>query len=58
VCNLFGYGEIVPGYYSTGSTIKDEFQKSIKRDNFSVITITNKDDVLPGLKKLLEKEGE
>ncbi len=58
ICNLFGYGEIVPGYYSSGSTIKNEFQKSIKRKNFSIITMTSKDDVLPGLKKLLEKEGE
>jgi len=58
ICNLFGYGEIVPGYYSSGSTIRNEFQKSIKRKNFSIITMTSKDDVLPGLKKLLEKEGE
>lgn len=58
VCNLFGYGEIVPGYYSSSSTIKNEFQKSINRRNFSIITMTKKDDVLPGLKKLLEKEGE
>jgi sporulation protein YhbH len=58
VCNLFGYGEIVPGYYSSSSTIKAEYQKNIKRDNFSIITMTKKDDILPGLKKLLEKEGE
>ncbi|MFZ5989905.1 MAG: sporulation protein YhbH [Bacillota bacterium] len=58
VCNLFGYGEIVPGYYSSSSTIKAEYQKNIKRKNFSVITMTKKDDVLPGLKRLLEKEGD
>lgn len=58
VCNLFGYGEIVPGYYSSSSTIKAEYQKSVRRKNFSIITMTKKDDVLPGLKKLLEKEGE
>ncbi|MCX7923194.1 MAG: sporulation protein YhbH [Clostridia bacterium] len=58
VCNLFGYGEIVPGYYSSSSTIKYEFQKHVKTKNFAIVTMTKKEDVLPGLKKLLEKEGE
>ncbi|OPZ89719.1 MAG: hypothetical protein BWY74_02607 [Firmicutes bacterium ADurb.Bin419] len=58
VCNLFGYGEIVPGYYSSASTIKSEYQKNIKSKNFSIITMTRKEDVLTGLKKLLDKEGE
>jgi len=58
VCNLFGYGEIVPGYYSAGSTIKSEFQRNIKNKNFVIVTISKKDDILAGLKKLLSKEGE
>ncbi len=58
VCNLFGYGEIVPGYYSSASTIKSEYQKSINNKNFAIITMTRKEDVLTGLKKLLDKEGE
>ena len=58
VCNLFGYGEIVPGYYVSSSTIKSEFQKHINRENFAIITMSKKEDILPGLKKLLEKEGE
>lgn len=58
VCNLFGYGEIVPSYFSSGSTIKSEFKKNIRNRNFTAITMSNKDDILPGLKKLLEKEGE
>ncbi len=58
VCNLFGYGEIVPGYYSSSSTIKNEFLKNINNKNFAVITMTKKEDILPGLKKLLDKEGE
>ncbi|TYQ16441.1 UNVERIFIED_CONTAM: hypothetical protein Cloal_2982 [Acetivibrio alkalicellulosi] len=58
VCNLFGYGEIVPGYYSSSSTIKAEYKKNVKRNNFSVITMTKKEDILQGLKKLLEKEGD
>ncbi|MCX7709957.1 MAG: sporulation protein YhbH [Clostridia bacterium] len=58
VCNLFGYGEIVPGYYSTSSTIKSEYQRNIKSKNFAIVTMQKKDDVFQGLKKLLEKEGE
>lgn len=58
VCNLFGYGEIVPGYYSSSSTIKSEYHKNIKSKNFAIVTMQKKEDVLPGLKKLLEKEGE
>jgi len=55
VCNLFGYGEIVPGYYNIGSTIKAELQSKINSKNFAAININKKDDVLPALKKLLEK---
>lgn len=55
VCNLFGYGEIVPGYYNVGSTIKNEFQTKIKNENFATININKKEDVLPALKKLLDK---
>ncbi len=58
VCNLFGYGEIVPGYYSSASTIKSEYHKNINSKNFSIITMTRKEDILTGLKKLLDKEGE
>lgn len=55
VCNLFGYGEIVPGYYNAGSTIKSDLQNHIHSKNFAAITINKKEDVLPALKKLLEK---
>jgi uncharacterized protein len=58
VCNLFGYGEIVPGYYSSSSTIKSEYQKSIKNKNFAIVTMTKKEDVYSALKKLLDKESE
>jgi uncharacterized protein len=58
VCNLFGYGEIVPGYYSSSSTIKSEYLKYVHYKNFAVVTMSKKEDVLPGLKKLLDKEGE
>lgn len=55
VCNLFGYGEITPGYVAVGSTIKAEFQKSVVKKNFAMINMTKKEDVVPGLKKILEK---
>ncbi len=58
VCNLFGYGEIVPGYYNIGSTIKNEFQSKIKSKNFAAININKKEDVLPALKKLLDKASD
>jgi len=58
VCNLFGYGEIVPGYYFAGSTVKSEFIKNISKSNFVIVTMSRKDDIVTGLKRLLEKDGE
>ena len=58
LCNLFGYGEIVPGYYALGSTIKNELINNIASSNFYAITINKKEDVLPALKKLLDKESD
>lgn len=58
LCNLFGYGEIVPGYYYAGSTVKSEYIKSIRANNFIIVTMTRKDDIITGLKRLLEKDGE
>lgn len=58
VCNLFGFGEIVPGYYSSSSTIKSEYRKNIQSKNFVIVKMTKKEDILTGLKKLLEKESE
>ncbi len=56
ICNLFGFGEITPGYYSTSSTIRSELE-AIGRRNFSMVSINKKEDLYPALKKLLEKEG-
>lgn len=58
VCNLFGYGEINPGYYFAGSTVKSEFLKHIHANNFIIVTMTRKEDIVAGLKRLLEKDGE
>ncbi len=56
ICNLFGFGEITPGYYSTSSTIRSELE-AINQKNFSMVSINKKEDLYPALKKLLEKEG-
>ena len=58
VCNLFGYGEITNGYYTVGNTIKSEYHKSVRSSNFAAISMSKKEDILTGLKKLLEKEAE
>ncbi|MCL6616135.1 MAG: sporulation protein YhbH [Anoxybacillus ayderensis] len=58
VCNLFGYVEIPLDYSIYTSTIKRKLYRSIRRDNFHIIEITKKQDVYPGLRKLLEKEGD
>ena len=57
VCNLFGYGEINAGYFTSSGTIKDEYLNSVKYSNFSVVSITGKDTIVSALKSLLEKEG-
>lgn len=57
-CNLFGYGEIVPGYYFAGSTVKSEFLKHIHADNFFIVTMSRRDDIITAIKRLLEKDGE
>ncbi|PAB58459.1 sporulation protein YhbH [Anaeromicrobium sediminis] len=55
-CNLFGYGEIKPGYYSRMSTIKSEFNMNVKYPNFSIVTMSRKEDIVPALRRLLDKE--
>ncbi|SHJ99552.1 sporulation protein YhbH [Tepidibacter formicigenes] len=55
-CNLFGYGQIGNRGYMTNSTIKNEFEKNVKYTNFSVVTMSRKEDIIPALRKLLEKE--
>ncbi|QXM05490.1 sporulation protein YhbH [Crassaminicella indica] len=55
-CNLFGYGEIAPGYYTRMSTIKAEYNLKVKYPNFSIVTMSRKEDIVPALKRLLDKE--
>lgn len=57
-CNLFGYGEIKQAYLSYNSTIKNEFLNKVKYPNFAVVTISRKEDIIPALRGLLEKDLE
>lgn len=55
ISNLFGYGEIktVP----SESRIKSLYANEINKENLSLVTIANKDDIWPSLKSLLEKDN-
>ena len=57
-CNLFGYGEILLRYYTPISTMREHFATHVKERNFSIVTMSKKEDVIPALKKLLDKEKE
>ncbi|MGE5558782.1 MAG: sporulation protein YhbH [Bacillota bacterium] len=57
-CNLFGYGEIDPDAVPGESTISKVFLENLDYDNFTVVTITGKEDVLPALKKILTLDEE
>jgi len=55
-CNLFGYGQITAGGYMPTSTIKSEFKAKLKYPNFSLVTMSRKEDIIPALRDLLNKE--
>ncbi|MDK2918717.1 MAG: uncharacterized protein PWQ37_1450 [Candidatus Petromonas sp.] len=55
-CNLFGYGQISSSGYIPSSTIKSEFTSKVKYSNFSIVNMSRKEDIIPALKKMLEKE--
>ncbi len=56
VCNLFGYGEIMLRYYTPVSTIREEFASKVRYPNFAIVTMSKKEDIIPALRKLLERE--
>lgn len=53
-CNLFGYAEIMPAYYSV--SIKEKLVKNVKSDKFIAVSIKQKEDLWPALKSMLKKE--
>ncbi|SDK16045.1 sporulation protein YhbH [Natronincola ferrireducens] len=55
-CNLFGYGEIRIGGYISSSTIRSEFKAKLNYPNFSLVTMWRKEDIIPALRNLLDKE--
>lgn len=55
VCNLFGYAEIMPDYYTT-TTIRNKLINEIKNSNFNAVSIKVKQDLWTALKALLKKE--
>ncbi|RNC62843.1 MAG: hypothetical protein AWM53_01866 [Candidatus Dichloromethanomonas elyunquensis] len=57
LCNLFAFAEVMPSPYYKGSLIKI-FSDEIKADNYTVVSIVNKEDLWPSLKKILKKEYE
>jgi sporulation protein YhbH len=54
LCNLFGYIEIMPAYYSI--SIKEKLVKHVLQDNFVAVSIKQKQDLIPALKTMLKKE--
>ncbi|HBF37699.1 MAG TPA: sporulation protein YhbH [Firmicutes bacterium] len=54
VCNLFGYGEIMTGY----STMKRLYQEQIDAANFSLVSISGREDIWPALRDMLAQEKE
>lgn len=54
VCNLFGYGEISSSW--TGSTMLDDYKAKIKRPNFVMVRMVNREDIWPAFKQLMAAE--
>ncbi len=53
ICNIFGYGEIREGYRGSSSTLMSAFSK-LQNKHFINVTITDKRDVYPALKKFFD----
>jgi uncharacterized sporulation protein YeaH/YhbH (DUF444 family) len=56
LCNLFGYGEIREGYRGSSSTLMSAYSR-IKDPKFVTVTITDKAEVYPALKKFFSERG-
>jgi sporulation protein YhbH len=49
-CNLFGYGQIKQGWYPAG-TLMSVYSQEIDHDKFVAVTIEDKEDVYPALRR-------
>ncbi len=56
VCNLFGYGEITFSQ-SWNITIRRDFERDLKCENFVIAVMSRKEDVWPAFKKILDGQG-
>lgn len=56
VCTLFGYGEIVYGQ-NWSMTIRRDYEREIKNNNFVTAVIDNKEEIWPAFKRILETEA-
>lgn len=54
MCNMFGYAEIMSGYYSTN--IKEKLVREVSSKNFVAVSIKQKNDLWFALKNMLKKE--
>ena len=50
VCNIFGYGEIREGHYSSDEHLMSAFSR-IHDKKFVAVTISDKSEVYPALRK-------
>lgn len=57
VCILFGYGEIA---FSHGwnVTIRRDFERELKHDNFVIALMNKQEDIWPAFKKILDKQSD
>lgn len=58
ISNLFGYCEIKPNTSWSWSSMLKKYQEGILHSNFISITIRDKTDIFPAMKKILNKESE
>nr|WP_092074498.1 YeaH/YhbH family protein [Dendrosporobacter quercicolus]NSL49113.1 YeaH/YhbH family protein [Dendrosporobacter quercicolus DSM 1736]SDM99090.1 hypothetical protein SAMN04488502_11016 [Dendrosporobacter quercicolus] len=57
ICVLFGYGEIA---FSHGwnVTIRRDFERDLKADNFVIALMNKQEDIWPAFKKILDKQSD
>ena len=56
-CNIFGYGEIREGHYRSPSTLMSAYSK-IADKKFTAVTISDKREVYPALRKFFSTRGD
>ncbi len=57
-CNIFGYGEIREGHYRSPSTLMSAFSKLQDNKKFMAVTISDKREVYPALRKFFSTRGD